>query len=120
MRSRPVPQGSTPSPSKLKRIALLATLAAMPLISAAQPAQTQAPASPAATQAPDGPVLQMNVKLVNVFTNVADATGAIVGGLKRKDFAITEDVRPQRIAGFERQSELPLTLVLAIDTSGSV
>jgi Ca-activated chloride channel family protein len=64
--------------------------------------------------------LQVNVKLVNVFTNVTDATGAIVGGLTKEDFAVTEDGRPQRISVFERQSELPLSLVLAIDTSGSV
>jgi Ca-activated chloride channel family protein len=62
----------------------------------------------------------VNVKLVNVFTNVTDATGAIVGGLTKDDFAVTEDGRPQKIAVFERQSELPLNLVLAIDTSGSV
>jgi len=66
------------------------------------------------------PVLRVNVKLVNVFANVTDATGAIVGGLSKEDFAITEDGRAQRIAVFERQSELPLNLVLAIDTSGSV
>lgn len=66
------------------------------------------------------PVLRVNVKLVNVFANVTDATGAIVGGLTKEDFAITEDGRAQRIAVFERQSELPLNLVLAIDTSGSV
>ena len=65
-------------------------------------------------------VLRVNVKLVNVFTNVTDATGAIVGRLTREDFAVTEDGRPQKIAVFERQSELPLNLVLAIDTSGSV
>jgi Ca-activated chloride channel family protein len=65
-------------------------------------------------------VLKMNVKLVNVFTNVTDATGAIVGGLAKDDFSVTEDGRPQQIAVFERQSQLPLNLVLAIDTSGSV
>jgi Ca-activated chloride channel family protein len=43
-----------------------------------------------------------------------------VGGLKKEDFAVSEDGRPQEIAVFERQSELPLNLVLAIDTSGSV
>ena len=57
---------------------------------------------------------------MNVFTNVSDATGAIVGRLSKEDFAISEDGRPQRIAVFERQSELPLNLSLAIDTSGSV
>jgi len=82
----------------------------------------QAPADETVKAAPDvaGPVLRMDVKLVNVFTNVTDATGAIVGGLTRDDFAVTEDGRPQRIAIFERQSELPLNLTLAIDTSGSV
>jgi Ca-activated chloride channel family protein len=62
----------------------------------------------------------MDVKLVNVFVNVTDKTGAIVGGLTRDDFAVSEDGRPQQIAIFERQSELPLNLTLAIDTSGSV
>jgi len=64
--------------------------------------------------------LHMEVKLVNVFVNVTDRNGAIVGGLSREDFALAEDGRPQQIAVFERQSELPLNLTLAIDTSGSV
>jgi Mg-chelatase subunit ChlD len=38
----------------------------------------------------------------------------------RRLFAVYEDGRPQQIAVFERQSELPLNLTLAIDTSGSV
>jgi len=61
----------------------------------------------------------VDVKLVNVFVNVTDANGALVGGLARDDFAIAEDNRPQQIAVFERQSELPLNLTLAIDTSAS-
>jgi Ca-activated chloride channel family protein len=64
--------------------------------------------------------LHMDVKLVSVFVNVTDRNGAIVGGLAREDFAVAEDGRPQMIALFERQSELPLSLTLAIDTSGSV
>jgi Ca-activated chloride channel family protein len=64
--------------------------------------------------------LRVDVKLVNVFVNVTDQNGAIVGGLTRDDFAVAEDGRPQQIAVFERQSELPLNLTLAIDTSGSV
>jgi Ca-activated chloride channel family protein len=61
----------------------------------------------------------VDVKLVNVFVNVTDANGALVGGLTRDDFAIAEDGRHQDIAVFERQSELPLNLTLAIDTSAS-
>ena len=64
--------------------------------------------------------LHVNVKLVNVFVNVTDANGALVGGLTQNDFAIFEDGRPQKIAVFERVSQMPLNLTLAIDTSGSV
>ena len=62
---------------------------------------------------------RMNVNLVNLWVNVTDRNGAIVGGLNKEDFQISEDGRPQTIANFERQSELPLNLTLAIDTSGS-
>jgi Ca-activated chloride channel family protein len=75
--------------------------------------------SPLPVSAQDGPTFRMDVKLVNLFVNVTDPTGAIVGGLKKEDFKISEDGRPQEIAIFERQSELPLNLILAIDTSGS-
>jgi Ca-activated chloride channel family protein len=64
--------------------------------------------------------LHVDVKLVNVFVNVSDQDGAAVSGLSRADFALSEDGQPQEIAIFERQSEVPLYLALAIDTSGSV
>lgn len=64
--------------------------------------------------------LHLDVKLVSIFVNVTDRNGAFVGGLTREDFAIAEDGRPQTIAVFERQTQLPLNLTLAIDTSGSV
>jgi Ca-activated chloride channel family protein len=75
---------------------------------------------PAAGVSAQEVTLHMDVKLVNLFVNVTDQTGAIVGGLTRDDFALAEDGRQQQIAIFERQSELPLNLTLAIDTSGSV
>ena len=69
--------------------------------------------------AQDDLTLRVDVKLVSIFVNVTDAHGAIVGALTRDDFAIAEDNRPQKISVFERQSELPLNLTLAIDTSAS-
>jgi len=75
-------------------------------------------ALPLAGQQPDKP-LRLDVKLVSIFVNVTDRNGAIVGGLTQDDFKITEDGRPQKIAVFERQSEMPLRLMLAIDTSSS-
>jgi Ca-activated chloride channel family protein len=74
--------------------------------------------APLALAAQD-PTFRMDVKLVNLFVNVSDNTGAIVGGLTKDDFQVFEDGRPQKIAVFERQSEIPLNLTLAIDTSGS-
>lgn len=64
--------------------------------------------------------LKVDVKLVNVLVNVTDRNGAIVGGLTKNDFEVSEDGRPQKIKVFERQSGLPLNITLAIDTSGSV
>jgi Ca-activated chloride channel homolog len=69
--------------------------------------------------AQDDKPLRLDVKLVSLFVNVTDDKGAIVGGLTEDDFKLTEDSRPQKIAVFERQSELPLNLTLAIDTSSS-
>jgi Ca-activated chloride channel homolog len=66
------------------------------------------------------PPLHVNVKLVNVFVSVTDQNGSPVGGLTRDDFSLTEDNRPQQIAIFERRSDMPLNLTLAIDTSDSV
>jgi Ca-activated chloride channel family protein len=66
------------------------------------------------------PTYHANVRLVNVFANVTDAHGAPVPGLSRENFTLYEDGRLQQISVFERQSGLPLNIVLAIDTSGSV
>ena len=75
-----------------------------------------APAALAAQQT----TIHVDVKLVNIFVNVTDRNGTIVSGLTRDDFSIFEDGRPQQISIFERQSQLPLNLTLAIDTSESV
>jgi Ca-activated chloride channel homolog len=60
---------------------------------------------------------KVNVKLVNVFTTVTDASGAPISTLKQEDFQVFEDDKPQQIAVFHRESELPLSIVVAIDTS---
>ncbi len=82
-----------------------------------------APPALAQDQNPPGmgtPRYHVNVRLVNVFVNVTDENGAPVGGLTQNEFSLTEDGVPQKISYFERQTDMPLSLVLAIDTSGSV
>jgi Ca-activated chloride channel family protein len=78
-----------------------------------------APQAPAAAPIA-GPPIRVDVKLVNVFVNVTDANGAPVGGLTKDNFLVSEDGRPQKIAVFDRESAVPLQIVLAIDTSGTV
>jgi len=69
---------------------------------------------------PMNPTFSVNVRLVSVFVNVTDATGTPVGDLTQDDFSISEDGRPQRIAYFDRESVMPLSIILAVDESGSV
>jgi Ca-activated chloride channel homolog len=64
-----------------------------------------------------GTTIRVNVKLVNVFTTVTDGSGSPVSTLKQEDFQVFEDGKPQKIAVFYRESELPLSIVVAIDTS---
>ncbi len=76
-------------------------------------------AGAALLSAQDDKPLRLDVKLVSMFVNVTDKDGAIIGNLTQEDFNVFEDGRPQKIAIFERQSEMPLALTLAIDTSSS-
>jgi VWFA-related protein len=60
-----------------------------------------------------------DVNVVNVLASVHDKEGKVVSTLAKEDFSIEEDGRPQVIRYFARQSDLPLTLGLLVDTSGS-
>ena len=73
-------------------------------------------------QAPEtgAPILRVDTRLVNVPVNVVDAHGVAVPDLTKADFTLREDGKPQRIAIFEKQAATPLSIVMAVDTSGSV
>src|SRR5271170_6355787 len=61
--------------------------------------------------------LKVDVKLVNVFVTVTDAHGAPVASLQKENFVLKEDGKEQKIAIFDKESALPLSIVLAVDTS---
>src|SRR5947209_3919101 len=63
------------------------------------------------------PTFSSSVKVVNVLASVRDKHGQIVSNLSKDDFAIEEDGRPQSIRYFSRETDLPLTLGLLVDTS---
>lgn len=60
-----------------------------------------------------------DVKVVNLFATVRNKKGEIIRDLAKEDFSLTEDDRPQVIQYFSHESNLPLTLGLLVDTSGS-
>jgi VWFA-related protein len=67
----------------------------------------------------DQPAFSTEVKVVNVLATVRSKNGSLVGNLSQDDFSLAEDGRPQTIRYFARESNLPLTLGLMVDTSGS-
>jgi VWFA-related protein len=70
-------------------------------------------------RAQDETTFKTEVKVVNVLASVRTKKGEIVRDLSQDDFSLTEDGRPQTIKYFARQSDLPLTLGLMVDTSMS-
>jgi len=67
----------------------------------------------------DQPTFSTELKVVNVLATVRNKTGAVIGGLGKDDFSLSEDGRPQTIRYFAHETDLPLTLGLMVDTSGS-
>jgi Ca-activated chloride channel family protein len=64
---------------------------------------------------------RVTVDLVNVLCSVIDKdTNSFVTNLTREDFSIFEDGQKQEIKNFARETNLPLTIAMLIDTSDSV
>lgn len=77
------------------------------------------PRRAATVRAQDVPTLSTNVNLVTVLATVHDHGGRIVNNLGSDDFVLQEDGIPQKIRYFSRESDLPLTVGILVDTSRS-
>ncbi|WP_433984005.1 VWA domain-containing protein [Tunturiibacter empetritectus] len=85
------------------------------------PPRRPAPASDAAAQPVDigdTQTLKVNVNLVNVYFSVRDKSGFITN-LHKDDCSILEDKAPQKTKNFTQEKNLPLTIGILLDTSGS-
>ena len=85
----------------MSTLTTLSVLALSPLLLCAQEAAT----------------FSTDVRVVNLFATVRDAQGHLVPNLTKDDFTLEEDGQPQTIRYFSRESGLPLTLGLLVDTS---
>ena len=66
----------------------------------------------------DAPTLNVNVNLVNLYFSARDKDGFITN-LRKDECALTEDKVPQTIKNFTQEKNLPLTIGILLDTSGS-
>jgi VWFA-related protein len=94
--------------------ALALTLAVPTLLVPQQPQQQQQPQSQG-----QGPTIKAEVSLVNLFATVRDKNRRIVTDLKQEDFKVFEDNHEETISFFSKEMNLPITLGLLLDTSGS-
>jgi len=63
--------------------------------------------------------IRAHVNLVNISFVARDARGALVDTLKQEDVEALEDSVPQKISVFAKSTDVPLTLGLIVDASGS-
>lgn len=77
--------------------------------------------SPPQEQIPESQTpLESKVTVVNVFATVRDRHNAIVGDLTQDDFKVFEDGVPQKVVYFSKEVNLPISLAIMMDTSGSM
>jgi VWFA-related protein len=105
-------------------IIILGILVGFPAASGQQSAPTSGPTESQGedqdqSQGQSVETLKVNVSAVQLFFNVKDKKGALIANLTRDDFEILEDGKPQTIKYFAAESNLPLSLGILIDSSGS-
>lgn len=102
-------------------------LLALPVLSAAAwgqlaPSPDAPPVSHAPAPAPEEEsvaTFKVNVNLVDVVFSVKDKQGQLVPHLTKNDCTVLEDKVPQTLKSFNAENNLPLTLGILLDTSGS-
>ena len=109
---------------KSRPASLWLTLAIVLIFSLSALAQNAASPSTSNQQANPGDqdaaaTVKINVEVVQLFFNVKDKHGALIPNLTKDNFDIFEDGAAQTIKYFKAESDLPLTLGILLDTSGS-
>lgn len=89
-------------PHALTRLALGATLAAGPVLVAAQQ-----------------PTFKAGTQVVPLYVTVTDAEGRLVSALEQKDFEVLDNGQPVTLTLFQNEPE-PFSVVVMLDTSGSM
>jgi len=97
------------------RSLLVLTLGAALYAQTPQPQQQQQQQ----TKPEDLPTISVSVDVVSILASVRDKKGALIPNLTKDDFTVLEDGKAQTIKYFTKETDLPLTIGLLIDVSGS-
>jgi VWFA-related protein len=87
------------------------------LLLAARLQAQQKTATPEQTPPSTAPTLSVDARLVNLPVVVRDKKGALIQSLTKDEFVLQVDGKPQAIRYFDKDTNLPLTLGLLVDTS---
>jgi VWFA-related protein len=83
------------------------------------PTTTSASPTPTPVPTPDDEVIKVDTEVVNVLFTAQDRNRRLLTDLKQGDIRLLEDGKEQELVAFSRQVDLPLSLAILIDTSGS-
>ncbi|MGH9597198.1 MAG: VWA domain-containing protein, partial [Edaphobacter sp.] len=97
--------------STLRPLVLVALFSAFSL-----PAQ-QKPSTPEQAPTSTAPTIAVDARLVNLPVVVRDKRGALIQNLTKDDLILQVDGKPQIIRYFDKDTNIPLTLGLLVDTS---
>ncbi|MGH9575274.1 MAG: VWA domain-containing protein [Candidatus Acidiferrales bacterium] len=108
--------------TKMAAALLAAAVAAVFAVSVLTAHAAQEPSGQNSEQQPpqSGGTLKSESKLVEVFATVRDRHNAILENLTKDDFKVSEDGVPQKITYFGKESDMPITLAILMDTSISM
>jgi len=112
-----------PKARVLPLLFILGLVASLPLAGQQKPTSnppaSNAPQDSSQDQDQSMETLKVRVNVVQLFYNVKDKKGGLIPSLTKDDFELFEDGKPQTIKYFTAESNLPLTLGILIDSSGS-
>jgi len=107
---------------RIASVLLSLPLAAAPVWAQLAPSPDAPPVSHAPAQPEDDQPeasFKLQVNLVDMFFTVKDKSGQLIPHLSKDDCTVAEDKQPQKWRNFTSETDLPLTLGILLDTSGS-
>jgi Ca-activated chloride channel family protein len=102
------------------KFSILAIVSILPLLAQKPPAPTGKQAPQQAIELDDQSPIRFDVTRVSLLFTVQDKKGRFITDLTKDEFEVTENKKPQTIAEFTAESDLPLRLAILIDTSNSI